>query len=451
MKSLHPNLLPEGEGAGLELLNEYTLIKQKLYKMLRKFIIPVIIFVFAIAFFKLMLATKDESVEIEIEEHVWRVEQTIIKKLKLSPAITLYGRIETSELLNAAAPAAGQVAKVLVKEGQHIDKGQLMLALEAEDFEPLIKQSQGKVNELKALIKSELLRHEVNLDSLKNEKKLLLLSEKALNRAEKVKRQNLGSVSETEQAMQKVEKQRMAYNSMQFSVNEHEARQEQLQARLLQAEAELSRNQLAFKRSQIYAPFKGVVAKVNVAQGDRVNSNEKLLSFYSMEGLDIRAKLPINMMAEVQQNIRDGHVLTGMASNGGQQVPVILKRLSGEGQASGVDAILSMQANGSHFRIGSIAVVRLQRMAQGDLIAVPYQAMYGTDRLYKIVDNRLQSVTVQSVGEYAAADKNSAMSLDQSQKMTQLLIRSDELNSGDAILSTHLPNAFSGLKVDLVE
>jgi len=140
-----------------------------------------------------------------------------------------------------------------------------------------------------------------------------------------------------------------------------------------------------------------------------------------------------------------------MASNGGQQVPVILKRLSGEGQASGVDAILSMQANGSHFRIGSIAVVRLQRMAQGDLIAVPYQAMYGTDRLYKIVDNRLQSVTVQSVGEYAAADKNSAMSLDQSQKMTQLLIRSDELNSGDAILSTHLPNAFSGLKVDLVE
>lgn len=451
MKSLHPNLFPEGEGAGLELLNEYTLIKQKLYKMLRKFIIPVIIFVFAIAFFKLMLATKDESVEIEIEEHVWRVEQTIIKKLKLSPAITLYGRIETSELLNAAAPAAGQVAKVLVKEGQHIDKGQLMLALEAEDFEPLIKQSQGKVNELKALIKSELLRHEVNLDSLKNEKKLLLLSEKALNRAEKVKRQNLGSVSETEQAMQKVEKQRMAYNSMQFSVNEHEARQEQLQARLLQAEAELSRNQLAFKRSQIYAPFKGVVAKVNVAQGDRVNSNEKLLSFYSMEGLDIRAKLPINMMAEVQQNIRDGHVLTGMASNGGQQVPVILKRLSGEGQASGVDAILSMQANGSHFRIGSIAVVRLQRMAQGDLIAVPYQAMYGTDRLYKIVDNRLQSVTVQSVGEYAAADKNSAMSLDQSQKMTQLLIRSDELNSGDAILSTHLPNAFSGLKVDLVE
>jgi len=451
LKSLHPNLFPEGEGAGLELLNEYTLIKQKLYKMLRKFIIPVIIFVFAIAFFKLMLATKDESVEIEIEEHVWRVEQTIIKKLKLSPAITLYGRIETSELLNAAAPAAGQVAKVLVKEGQHIDKGQLMLALEAEDFEPLIKQSQGKVNELKALIKSELLRHEVNLDSLKNEKKLLLLSEKALNRAEKVKRQNLGSVSETEQAMQKVEKQRMAYNSMQFSVNEHEARQEQLQARLLQAEAELSRNQLAFKRSQIYAPFKGVVAKVNVAQGDRVNSNEKLLSFYSMEGLDIRAKLPINMMAEVQQNIRDGHVLTGMASNGGQQVPVILKRLSGEGQASGVDAILSMQANGSHFRIGSIAVVRLQRMAQGDLIAVPYQAMYGTDRLYKIVDNRLQSVTVQSVGEYAAADKNSAMSLDQSQKMTQLLIRSDELNSGDAILSTHLPNAFSGLKVDLVE
>jgi len=86
-------------------------------------------------------------------------------------------------------------------------------------------------------------------------------------------------------------------------------------------------------------------------------------------------------------------------------------------------------------RIGSIAVVNLQRSAQPDLIKVPYQAMYGTDRLYKIVDQRLQSVKVKSIGEY------------QSDKLPQLLIQSEALNNGDRILSTHLPNAFSGLKV----
>ncbi|RKZ91538.1 MAG: RND transporter, partial [Gammaproteobacteria bacterium] len=135
--------------------------------MLKKFIIPLIIFILAIVFFKVMLSTKDKSAAIEINEHIWRVEQSIVDKQSLSPAITLYGRVESSELLNSAAPAASQVAKVLVKEGETIEKGQLMLSLDKADFEPLLKQAQAKVNELNALIKSEQLRHEVNLTSLK--------------------------------------------------------------------------------------------------------------------------------------------------------------------------------------------------------------------------------------------------------------------------------------------
>jgi len=385
--------------------------------------------------------SKDKAPEIEFEEHVWHVDQIMIEKQSLAPIITLYGKVESSELLNAAAPAPGQVEKVLVKEGQSIEKGQLMLVLEESDFTTTVKHAQGKVNELKALIKSEQLRHEFNLNSLSNEKKLLNLSQQALSRAEKVKKQNLGSVSETDQAMQLLVKQRLSHNLMQFSVNEHPARMEQLQARLMQAEADLSNSHLALTRSRIIAPFNGIVAKVNIAQGDRVNNNEKLLSFYSLEKLEVRAKLPISLLHEIQQNLISGESLTGTATIGQHQIAISLERLSGEGQASGVDAIFSVLSDesqpiaGSALRIGSIAVVNLQRSAQPDLIKVPYQAMYGTDRLYKIVDQRLQSVKVKSIGEY------------QSDKLPQLLIQSEALNNGDRILSTHLPNAFSGLKV----
>ena len=417
--------------------------------MLKKFIIPLIIFILAIIFFKVIVSTKDKPSEIEINEHIWRVEQSIVDKQTLSPAITLYGRVESSELLNAAAPAASQVAKVLVKEGENIKKGQLMLSLDKADFEPLLKHAQAKVNELNAMIKSEQLRHATNLASLKNEKKLLKLSEKALARAEKVKRQNLGSISETEQAMQKVEMQRLSFIKMQFSVQEHQARQDQLEARLIQAQADLEKSRLALERSQIYAPFSGVVAKVNVAQGDRVNANEKLLSFYSTERLEIRAKLPANSLSEIQQSIRDGETLTGFAFSGslergsqekGSQVPLLLERISGEAQASGVDAIFTITADKVYFRIGAIVVVRLQRTARDNMIKVPYQAMYGSERLYQIKDNRLQAVKVKTIGEYFGSIRDS-----------QLLIASDALNSGDAILTTHLPNAFTGLKVEIVQ
>ncbi len=428
--------------------------------MLKKAIIPVIIFVVAIIFFKIMLISKDKAADIEFKEHVWRVEQNVIEKKTLSPSITLYGKIESFDLFNVAAPVSSQVDKILVKEGQRIAKGQLLLVLDQADFEPLVKQSQAKVAELQALIKAEDLRHILNQDSLLNEKKLLQLSKKALSRAEKVKKQNLGSISETEQAMQQVESRRLSFNMKQFSVKEHPARMEQLQARLLQAEADLERNRLALQRSQVYAPFTGIVAKLNVGQGDRVNSNEKLLSFYSLEQLEIRAKLPINILYEIQNNLLEGIKLTGMASTGGRHLNISLDRLSGQGHASGIDAIfaideslqpinLTSPANNAahHLRIGSIVVLSLQRAAQKDLIKVPYQAMYGTDRLYKIVDSRLKLVKAETIGEYLSQTNQK---IDNSAQQSQLLIRSDDLQSGDTILVTHLPNAFTGLKVETI-
>jgi len=411
--------------------------------MLKKVIIPLIIFALAIVFFKFMISSKDNAPDIKVNEHIWRVQQTVIKKQTLSPALTLYGRVESSQLLNAAAPAASQVAQVLVKEGETIKKGQLMLSLDKADFEPLLKFAQAKVNELNALLKSEQLRHEINIVSLKNEKQLLNLSEKALSRAVKVKRQNLGSVSETELAMKQVELQRLSYNKMQFSIQEHEIRQEQLEARLMQAQADLAKAQLALQRSQIIAPFAGVVAKVNVAQGDRVNSNEKLLSFYSTEQLEIRAKIPADSLPEVQQSLLKGQLLNGVAINAVQQLPLVLERLSGEAQASGVDAIFAIKAEKVHFRIGAIVVVRLQRIARENMILVPYQSMYGSKRLYQIKEGRLQLVNAKTIGEYYT-DK-----YDKTDK--QLLISSDSLNSGDTILTTHLPNAYTGLKVKIVK
>lgn len=412
--------------------------------MIKNFILPVIIFILAFAFFAVMVSTREKSAVIETSERVWRVEQAEVLPRTLAPIITLYGKIETSDLFNAAAPANSHVEQVNIREGEYVDKDQLLLTLDQRDFLPLLKQARGKVDELNALIKSEKLKHEINLQSLLHEKKLLRLSEKALQRAETVKRKNLGSVSETEQAMQQVEKQRLLLIAKQFLVDEHQARLEQLEAKLLQAEAELEKTRLAIDRSKIVAPFSGLVAKVNVAAGDRVNNNEKLFSLYSMDKLEIRAKLPNKILPEIRQDLLDKKNLTGMAYTGSKSFPIVLKRLSGEGSASGVPAMFSILAEDIGTRLGSIVVVRLQRTAKPDLIAVPYQAMYGYDRLYKIVAGRLLPVKVETVGEYQfdAPLENTP------EKM--LLVRSTELKAGDQILVTHLPNAFSGLKVEII-
>jgi len=75
--------------------------------------------------------------------------------------------------------------------------------------------------------------------------------------------------------------------------------------------------------------------------------------------------------------------------------------------------------------------------------------MYGSDKLYRIKDNRLQLVKVKTIGEYHQHGK--IIDSETLLQEPELLIESDELKQGDSILSTHLPNAFSGLKVDVVD
>jgi hypothetical protein len=70
------------------------------------------------------------------------------------------------------------------------------------------------------------------------------------------------------------------------------------------------------------------------------------------------------------------------------------------------------------------------------VIAVPYQAIYGNSTIYVVAEDRIQAVEVATLGQ-----------LKNEQGQVLLLIQSDEIEIGSRIVTTHLPNAVSGLKV----
>lgn len=51
-------------------------------------------------------------------------------------------------------------------------------------------------------------------------------------------------------------------------------------------------------RARVTAPFAGFVAKVEVAEGDQVNTGQSLVSLYPATGLEARAKLPATQQDE---------------------------------------------------------------------------------------------------------------------------------------------------------
>jgi RND family efflux transporter MFP subunit len=210
-----------------------------------------------------------------------------------------------------------------------------------------------------------------------------------------------------------------------------------LQSRLDQARANLEQAELALTRSRVIAPFDGIVAEVAVAQGDQVGNGQTLMTLYPAAGLEVRAKIPAPHQEEILDRVGRGQSLEATAHLGGDLLRLELTRLSGAADTRGLDGFFRLTAAHEQLRVGSLLTLHLSRPAVEGAVAVPYAALYGGRQVYKVEGGRIQAVQVSVLGELAG-------------ERPMLLIHSDDLKRGDQVMTTHLPNAVSGLRVEVV-
>ncbi len=387
--------------------------------------------------FALLVITRPKLPPPALQTRIWQVEAMEIQPQRLGPVLTLYGEIETPALMQAVANENSRVTEVRVREGQSIDQGRLLVALDPRDFEPNVIQARADVAELQAQLQLERERYASSLQALQHEQKLLQLLKAQVVRMEKLKRRNLGSEAALDQARMEMERQSLAVTARKLEVQQHPARLAQIEARLDRARATLAKAQLALERSRIQAPFPGIVAKVEVALGDYVKANQPLVSIYPMEALEVRAKIPVPYQHTVLRALESGHTLKARGESLGGAFDLRLNRLSGKAEAGGIDALFAIRrAEDAALRLALPVTVRLSLPPRENVVPVPYGALYGSDRVYRIQAGRLESLKVKPLGNYTHG------------KEDWILIQSPELRKGDLILLTHLPAAAEGLPVE---
>ena len=115
-----------------------------------------------------------------------------------------------------------------------------------------------------------------------------------------------------------------------------------------------------------------------------------------------------------------------------------LLRLAGEVQNGGVEGLFAVDEGAERLPQGRFVRFDLALPAQSDLLALPYEAIYGGDRVYRVDDqSRLRPVFVERVGEVRDGEH------------TRVLVRSTTLVPGDRVILTQLPNAVDGLLVQI--
>ena len=402
-------------------------------------LLPLLMIALGIAGFLLLKVTRPEPAEVSATERSWLVQVQEIRPAKATPVLPLYGEVVAPDLQTITATLAGRIDRLPVREGQQVSEGDLLVALDAADIEPVLAQARAQVADLEAQVRSEQVRYRNDQRSLESEKAILDNARRQFERIQSLVERNLASRENLEAATDALARAELTVRTRERAIAEHPARLQSLEARLSQARASLSTAELDGERAVSTAPFDGMVTNLQVAAGDQVSRNQALLSIYPIQGLEVRARVPQMYLGELVDALAGGATLTATAEDSGLRFELV--RFVGLSDPAGTEAVLELNGESGALRPGALQPLLLQRPARDNLITIPFSALYGADSVYIMTDdNRMQRVTVQRVGE--ALSENGER---------RLLIASEHLKPGMRLITTHLPNAITGLKVKLAD
>ncbi len=405
-------------------------------RRLLRLLLPPLILSLAVGGFIMLRVTRSATPPVQVEEKAWQVSTMPVDLTRHTPNVLLYGTVEAPRRAELSAAVSADVLQVLVSEGHSVQAGQTLVILDHREVDLNLRQRHADVAEIEGMIASEQQRYRSDKAALKREQALLELSRKAVIRAEDLNRRKMGSQSLLDEARQAQERQALSLNARQLAVNEHPARLVQLEAKLARTQALRDQAKLDRERTQISAPFNARVARLSVAVGGRVRVGDLLVEVYGNDDLEIRAQFPFRYLPVVRAGLDQG--LTAKAQMDGHSLSAVLDRLGGETATAGggQDALFRILAGNEALVPGRLVALLVQLPSQEQVVALPPDALYGFDRVYRLEQGRMLGLAVERIGERRDPDGG-----------VSVLVRGSGLRAGDLIITTQLPNAVTGLKV----
>lgn len=395
-------------------------------RMMLRRILPILILLCGVAAFLVLKNTRPVAAPVAPQERVWRVEVTQVAPADHHPVLALFGRVEAPDRVRAAAPVAGRLLELNVRDGQRVAAATVLARLDPRDLQPRLEKA-------RADLEKERLQLVHDREALEQERKLLQLAKTAVERADTVQSKKLASISSVDEAREQYARAQLSVTLREQSIAAHPARLSMLQATLAEAERDA-------ERGTIVAPFDGRVGLVEAAAGDQLQPNQTILTVYPIDGLYVRAKVPGAFSEELRMALVQDEQLTAQGLHAGQPVTAVLERLAGEADARGVDAMLRL-APEVNITPGAFVSLYLQRPAARNTIALPFSALHGGDRIFAVADGRLKGIRIERVGEMQVRATDEGL----------VVLRAPALNPDEPVMLTHLPNAIDSLKVEVIQ
>jgi HlyD family secretion protein len=275
---------------------------------------------------------------VSMHEDVVQVRAGYVERGAMRSVISTNGKVEPAQNFEAHAPINTTVRKVLVKEGEHVKKGQLLLQLDDADARSQAARAEAQMKSAQADVQAvnrggsqeELLTLQTQLVKARADRDAAQRNLDALRRLQQKGAASLGELKEAENNLHRIdadlnlleEKKKERYSKLDV---------ERVDAQKSEASAAYAAAEDVLHKSNIVAPFDGVVYSLPVRQGSYVQSGDLLLQEADLSKVLVRSfvdepdigRLEVGQKTEVTWDAVPDRVWNGTVNT----IPAVIKKL----------------------------------------------------------------------------------------------------------------------------
>jgi HlyD family secretion protein len=259
-----------------------------------------------------------------------RVHAATVQRGPIRSLVSTNGKIEPVQNFEAHASIATTVKRILVKEGDHVRKGQLLLQLDDADIQnqaahalAQVKSAQADQSELKTggtqeeiiTLKTQLVKAQSARDA----------AQRNLDSLRRLEQQGSASHGEVRQAEDTLQSAQADLTQAQQKLNDGFSQPEvtRIQAQASAAQAAYDAAEDALSKSTVRARFNGVVYSLPVKPGAFVQAGDLLLQEADLSQVVVRAfvdepdigRLSVGQKVEVTWDAVPGRTWTGSVTS----------------------------------------------------------------------------------------------------------------------------------------
>ena len=388
--------------------------------------------------FYLLNQTKPTIEPLPVSAPSWRVSATTIALRPENPEFRGFATVENPQQQVITAPLSTRVVEVYVANGSRVEANQPLLLLNRPDAEAQLNQALASLADIRSQLNQRTMTETKDRAALQLDREALALLEAKRDRLIDLRSRGLASDEQLETARQAVVGQQLQINRRELTLANSQETQTTLLAQLTRIESDVRLAREDLDAMQPSATVGGVIAELTVTPGDRINANQALMRLIPDNGYELRIAVPQPVADRIQTALKANQPIEGQTLNGDL---IQVERIAGlvNARTGAVDLYARISQPAQQPVLGAITNVRIMLPALPEIAAVPTDALYGGNTIYRIRDNQLEALEVTTYGQREA------------ERGTEILLTSPALQSGDQILISRLPAAITGLLVEVVE